>query len=148
MDALLEGAREGRSGVLVVRGEAGSGKTALLDDGVARAAGLRVLRAAGRESEIEEPFSGLAELLLPLAGLLDTLPQARAEALTSALGLGEGHGPRDRFAAYAGALDVLAAAAEQTPLLVVVDDAHRLDEASAEAIAFLASGSGMMGLRC
>jgi tetratricopeptide (TPR) repeat protein len=138
IDAVLDAAREGGSGVLVLRGEPGSGKTALLDDAVSRAAGVRVLRTSGRDTEVEVPFVALAELCNPLAWLLEALPAARAEPLAAALGLE--HAPRagDRFAVYAGALDLLTAAAEEEPLLVVVDDAHSLDEASAEAIAFIA----------
>src|SRR5439155_15835343 len=138
IDSMLDAAREGRSGVLVLRGEAGSGKTALLDDACTRAAGLRVLRTAGRDAEIEAPFAALAELCRPLAPLLETLPPARAEALAAALGFAGAPVVRDRFAAYAGALDLLTAAAEEMPLLLVVDDAHLLDDASAYAIAFLA----------
>jgi GMP synthase-like glutamine amidotransferase/tetratricopeptide (TPR) repeat protein len=146
IDALLDTAREGGSGVLVLRGDAGSGKTALLDDAVSRAGGLRVLRTAGRDGEIEVPFAALAELLRPLIGLLETMAPARAQPLAAALGRSDTPGQRDRFAAYAGALDVLTAAAENEPLLVVVDDGHRLDDASAEAIGFLAQRLGADGI--
>ena len=146
IEALLDVAREGGSGVLVLRGDAGSGKTALLDDAVSRAAGLRVLRTAGREREIEVPFAAVSDLLRPLVGLLETMPPARAQPLAAALGLGDAPATRDRFAAYAGVLDVLTAAAENEPLLVVVDDAHRLDDASAEAIEFLAQRLGADGI--
>ena len=124
--------------MIVVRGEAGAGKTALLDDAVARARGLTVLRTRGADREGEQHFAAVAELCEPLLGRLERAPAARAAALASALGLGAPIGAVDRFAVYAGMLDLLTAAAEETPLLVVVDDAHLLDEASAEAIAFIA----------
>ena len=132
-------AREGGSAVIVIRGEAGVGKTALLDYAVARAGGLRVLRARGGELEADQRFAALAELCRPLLGRLARLPEARAAALASAFGL---HSPAcvvDRYAVYAGTLDLLTAAAEEeNPLLVVVDDAHLLDDASAEGVAFIA----------
>jgi GMP synthase-like glutamine amidotransferase/DNA-binding CsgD family transcriptional regulator len=137
IESALAAARQGGSAVLVVRGDAGAGKTAQLDDAVARARGLRVVRARGADPE-GEPFAGLAQLCEPLLDRLERLPAARAAALSSALGLGAPTGTFDRYAVYAGMLDLLTAAAEETPILVVVDDAHLLDEASAEAIPFIA----------
>ena len=131
-------ARRGGSAVIVVRGEAGTGKTALLDDAVARARGLRVVRTRGADPDGEQRFAGLAELCRPLLGQLARLPAPRAAALGSALALRPPHRAVDRYAVYAGMLGLLTAAAEETPILVVVDDAHLLDEASAEAIRFIA----------
>jgi GMP synthase-like glutamine amidotransferase/DNA-binding CsgD family transcriptional regulator len=131
-------ARQGGSSVIVVRGEAGAGKTALLDDAVARARELRVVRTRGSESAAEQGFGGLAELCAPLLDWLDHLPAARASALSAAFRLGAGPRSIDRYAVYAGVLDLLTAAAEERPLLAVVDDAHLLDDASAEAIPFIA----------
>ena len=139
IERALTTARQGGSAVIVVRGEAGAGKTALLDDAVARARGLTVLRTRGADREGEQHFAAVAELCEPLLGRLARVPAARAAALASALGLGAPTRAVDRFAVYAGMLDLLTTAAEEeTPLLVVVDDAHLLDEASAEAIAFIA----------
>jgi GMP synthase-like glutamine amidotransferase/DNA-binding CsgD family transcriptional regulator len=138
IDSALAAARQGGSAVIVVRGEAGAGKTALLEDAVARARGLTVVRARGADPEREQRFAGLAELCKPLLDRLERLPAVRAAALSSALGLGAPAGAVDRYAVYAGMLDLLTAAAEETPILVVVDDAHLLDEASAEAIPFMA----------
>jgi len=124
--------------VIVVRGEAGAGKTALLDDAVGRARGLRVVRTRGADPDGEQPFAGLVELCRPLLDRLDELPAARATALSSALRIGAPRGTVDRYAVYAGMLDLLTAVAEETPILAVVDDAHLLDEPSAEAVAFIA----------
>jgi GMP synthase (glutamine-hydrolysing) len=131
-------ARQGGSAVIVVRGEGGTGKTALLDDAVARARGLKVVRTRGADPEGEQRFAALRELCEPLVGQLALLPAARAAALASALGRGAPHRAVDRYAVYAGMLGLLTAAAEETPILVVVDDAHLLDEASADAIRFIA----------
>lgn len=140
VEALFAGARLGQSGVLVVRGEAGIGKSALLEDAVARAPGLRVLRAWGTESERDLPFAGLAALLRPLHDRIELLPGPQAEALGVALALraGAGDGGRtDRFAVSAGLLTLLTQAGEEVPTAVVVDDAHLLDRPSAEALAFV-----------
>jgi GMP synthase-like glutamine amidotransferase/DNA-binding CsgD family transcriptional regulator len=134
----LTAARQGGSAVIVIRGEAGMGKTALLEDAVARARGLGVVRTRGTDPHNEQPFTGLAELCQPLLGRLPRLPAARAAALASALGLEAPLRAPDRYAVYAAMLDLLTAAAEDTPILVVVDDAHLLDEASAEAMPFIA----------
>jgi DNA-binding CsgD family transcriptional regulator len=137
IDGLLDGVRDGGSGVLLVRGEAGIGKSALLDYACQRAAGFTVVTARGLESEAELAFAGLADLLRPLLGLLDHIPAPQAEALAGALALGPPVAG-DRFAVAAGALSLLAAAAEEQPLLLVVDDAHWLDAASAETLRFAA----------
>ena len=90
LERLLAGVRTGASAVLVLRGEPGVGKSALLEGAAEAASGMRVLRARGVESEVELPFSGLHELLRPLLGALDELPAPQAEALRTALALGEG----------------------------------------------------------
>ncbi|MEA2419654.1 MAG: hypothetical protein QOE60_1860, partial [Thermoleophilaceae bacterium] len=138
IDIALRAAREGKSTVIVLRGEAGIGKTALLDDAVQRSTGLRMLRIRGEDSEPELPFAGLAALCRPLAGYLEAIEPARAERLAGVLGLEGPARAEDRFSVSAGTLDLLAAAAEETPLLVVVDDAHWLGDATSEAIAFVA----------
>ncbi len=139
-------ARHGGSAVIVLRGEAGMGKTALLEDALARARGLRVVRTRGADPEGEQGFAALAELCEPLLDQLPRLPAARAGALASALALQSSHRAVDRYAVYAGMLDLLTAAAEETPILVIVDDAHLLDEASAEALPFIARRLWMDGI--
>jgi AAA ATPase domain len=146
IDSALAVARRGGSAVVVVRGEAGVGKTALLDDAVARARGLRVVRTRGAGPEDERPFAALAELFEPLLGELSRLSTARAAAVASALGFRAPDRALDRYAVYAGMLDVLTTAAEETPTLVVVDDAHLLDAASAEAIPFIARRLWIAGI--
>ena len=132
---MLADARLGRSAVLAIVGEPGIGKTALLDYAAERAAGMRVLRARGVESETEVPFASLLELLRPALSVLDSIPAPQAEALAGALALRPA-GTQDRFAIGAGTLSVLAAYADRAPLLVLVDDAHWLDGSGAEALLF------------
>jgi len=136
IDALLASARSGRGGALVVRGEPGIGKSALLSYAEEGAEGMRLLHARGVEAEAELPFSGLYELLRPLLGLLGEVPERQAAALRGAFGLGP---PLDaRLLIGAGTLSLLAAAAEERPVLCSVDDAHWLDGASADALVFVA----------
>ena len=135
IDALLEGTRASRSGVLVVRGEAGIGKSSLLEHAVAACADVPVLRATGVESESELAFAGLHQLLRPVLGLLDRLPASQAGALAGAFGL-DGAAVGDRFLVSLGTLGLLAEAAEERGLVCVVDDAQWLDEPSAEALVF------------
>jgi GMP synthase-like glutamine amidotransferase/DNA-binding CsgD family transcriptional regulator len=143
IDAALACARRGESAVLVLRGDAGIGKTALLDAAAARARGLRVLRASGEDAAgTEHPFTALAELCRPLADGLERISPPRAEATAAILDPGSGARISDRFAVYAGAFDLLVEAATETPLLVLVDDVHLLDDASHEAVAFLARRLG------
>ncbi|GAA5132243.1 ATP-binding protein [Pseudonocardia adelaidensis] len=137
IDALLAAGRDGISGALVVRGEPGIGKTALLEYAGQRADGMRVLRGAGIESEAELPFAGLHLLLRPAADALEALPGPQRRALASAFGLGDGDGG-DRFLVGAAVLSVLAQLAETRPLLCLVDDAQWLDRPSAEALLFAA----------
>src|SRR4051794_36139282 len=132
---LLAAAREGRSGVVVLTGESGIGKSALLDATAAAAEGMRVLRARGVESESQVPFAGLLELLRPALSAVERIPEPQAAALGSALALRPGTA-QDRFAVGAATLSLLAAYADEAPLLVLVDDAHWLDGASADALLF------------
>ena len=137
VDHLLEEARAGKSIVLVIRGDAGIGKTALLGYALDQAEGTLRLRARGIESESEIAFSGLVDVLRPIAGLIETLPGPQAAALAGAMALGPPVAG-DRFAIYAACLGLLASAAESSPVVVVVDDLQWLDPASAEALLFSA----------
>jgi DNA-binding CsgD family transcriptional regulator len=134
---VLDAVREGLSGVLVLRGEPGIGKTALLDYAIEAAADLRVVRLVGIESEMEVGFSSLHQFLLPFLDRLDELPVPQGAALGSAFGLRDG-GPPDRLLVGLASLSLLAAAACDQPLLCVVDDAQWLDRESAAALAFVA----------
>jgi DNA-binding CsgD family transcriptional regulator len=134
---LLADARAGRSGALVLRGEAGIGKTALLEDAAVRAAGMRVLRTAGVPGEAELPFSALHLLLRAVTDRIPRLPAPQAAALGGAFGLTPVQGI-DQFSAGAAVLTLLADLAEERPLLVLVDDAHWLDQASARTLTFAA----------
>jgi DNA-binding CsgD family transcriptional regulator len=133
---ILAAAREGRSGVLVVGGEPGIGKTALLDLAAEQAAGMRLLRATGVESELELAFAGLHQLLWPVLDRIDRLAAPQAAALRGAFGLGPP--PADRFLVAVAMLSLLAEVAEERPLLVLVDDLQWVDAASAESLAFAA----------
>ena len=137
LDRLLAGVRGGSSGVLVVDGEAGVGKTALLEYTVEAAREFRIARTSGVEAEMELPFAAVQQLCSPLLDFLDRLPQPQHEALRVAFGLIAGHAP-DPFLVGLAVLSLLSEAAEERPLMVVVDDAHWLDHASARALAFVA----------
>lgn len=134
---LLDEARRGRSGVLVVRGEAGVGKTALLNQAIAQAGDLQVVRVSGAESEAELAFSGVHQLCAPHLGRLDRLPAPQRVALATALGLAEGR-PPDRFLVGLAVLTLLADAAAQQPLVCVIDDAQWLDSASVQTLSIVA----------
>ncbi|WP_147138982.1 AAA family ATPase, partial [Nocardia ninae] len=135
IDRLLTAARDGRSAALVVRGEPGIGKTALLN--YAAAQGLPTVRSAGIESEAELPFAGLHLLVRPGIHLLDTLPDRQRDALRGAFGLAE-HDPADRMLIGLAVLSLLAEEAADGPLLCLIDDAHWLDRATAETLLFAA----------
>jgi DNA-binding NarL/FixJ family response regulator len=137
VDRLLAQAREGQSGALLVRGEPGIGKTALLEYARDNAKDMTVLVARGIESESELPYSGLSDLAGPLLGLRDRLPPAQSLALGQALALEEGGTP-PRFAVPAALLGLLGTAAEDRPVLALVDDAQWIDAPSMEAIVFVA----------
>ena len=145
LDGLLVDARADRSGVLVLRGEPGIGKTALLDLAVGLAQGFRVLRARGVESESEIAFAGLQELFRPVTERLVALPERQRAVLAGALALGP-PAAGDPLAVRAATLSMLAAEAKDRPALVVVDDAHWLDAPSAEALAFAARRLDSEGL--
>ncbi|WP_371518053.1 AAA family ATPase [Kitasatospora sp. NBC_01300] len=132
---LLDAAREGRSGVLLLRGEPGIGKTALLDHAVGRAGeAFRVIRAAGVEYEAELPFAGLSLLLTPGLDRLHTLPGPQRRALEAAFGLAEESAPVERLLVGLATLGLLAELATERPLLCVLDDAQWLDDASLDAL--------------
>src|SRR6266567_2040785 len=137
LDGLLDRARAGRGGTLVLEGEAGVGKTALLEYAVASASGLTVLRAAGVESERELAFAALHQLCAPLLDRLDRLPGPQRDALATVFGITAGAVP-DRFFIGLAVLGLLSEAAEKRPLMCVIDDAQWLDRASAQALAFVA----------
>ena len=137
VDELLGVARAGRSGTLVVRGEAGIGKTALLDYAVAAAAGFRVQRAVAVESELEMAYATAHQLCGRLADGAHRLPDLQADAIRTAFGMRDGP-PPNPFLVGLALLGLLAEAAAQRPLLCVVDDAQWLDKASAQVLAFAA----------
>lgn len=134
---LLRSARSGRSGVLVVHGDAGIGKTALLDYLVDQASDCRVLRAAGVETEMELAFAGLHQLCHPLLDGVDELPPPQAEALGTAFGMRSGS-PPDRFLIGLGVLTLLSEHTGDRPLVCVIDDAQWLDQASLQGLTFVA----------
>jgi hypothetical protein len=134
--ALLEAARGSSGGALVIRGVAGSGKSTLLADAGTAAADMTVLRTQGVESESPLAFAALQRLLWPLRKGVGGLPAPQRTALQAAFGEVEGEG--DRFLAFLGTLSLLDDAAEERPVLVIADDAHWLDEASANALLFVA----------
>jgi DNA-binding CsgD family transcriptional regulator len=134
---LLDGARQSRSAVLVFSGEPGVGKSALLQDAREQASDMRVLSGSGVETEAHLPFAALQQIVRPILGHIENLPKPQAAALRGALGLAAG-GSDDRFLVSLAALSLLADAAETRPLLCLVDDAQWLDDASADALVFVA----------
>src|SRR5260370_15770861 len=137
LDQLINTVRAGGSGVLVVRGEPGVGKSALLDYLVGYAAGCRVVRAAGVQSEMELAFAGLHQLLAPVVDRADRLPVPQRDALRTAFGLSAGPGP-GRFLVGLGVLGLVFDGAGGRPLVCVVDDEQWLDRASVQALGFVA----------
>ena len=137
LEELLAEARSGDSRALVIRGDAGVGKSALLTYASQHAQGMTLLRVNGSEAESELAFAGLFGLLRPILDKIPELPEPQANALSAAFGLALSDAP-DRFLVSAAALSLLAVAAEETPLLALIDDAHWLDQPSAEAIVFAA----------
>src|SRR5215212_7976083 len=137
LDQLVNAARAGESRALVVRGEPGVGKTALLDYLAEHASGCRVARVAGVQSEMELAFAGLHQLLAPMLGRLQRLPGPQQAALRAAFGLGPGSAP-DRFLVGLATLGLLADVAQEDPLVCLVDDAQWLDQASAQVLGFVA----------
>src|ERR687888_1010235 len=137
LDGLLAQVLEGQSVVLVIRGEAGIGKTALLQYAAGQASGFRVAQVTSVEAEMELPFAGIHQLCTPLLDQLEVLPLPQQDALNVALGLASGDVP-NRFLVGLAVLGLLSAAAEERPLLCVVEDAHWLDDASALVLGFIA----------
>ncbi len=133
---LIADARRGRSAVLVMRGEPGIGKTELLRQLIAEVPGFGVARVAGVESEMELPFAGLHQLCAPMLGRLGSLAEPQRRALSVAFGLASGDSP-DRFLVALAALSLMAEAAQERPILCVVDDAQWLDQASAQVLGFI-----------
>jgi len=137
LDRLVADLRAGQSQVLVLHGEAGVGKTALLEYLLERASGCCLTRTAGVESEMELAFAGLHQLCAPFLDRLERLPGPQRDALSTAFNLRDGDTP-DRFAVGLAVLSLLSEVAGERPLVCVVDDAHWLDRASAQALMFVA----------
>ena len=137
LDGLVEAVRAGESRALVVRGEPGVGKTALLEYIAEHASGCRVVRAAGVQSEMELAFAGLHQLLGPMLDRLERLPVPQRDALRTAFGVSPGPAP-DRFFIGLAVLSLLSDVAEEQPLICLVDDEQWLDRASAQVLAFVA----------
>src|SRR3954451_21893358 len=137
LDGVVDAIRRGEGQSLVVRGEAGIGKTALLEYLVRSASDLTVLRAVGVESEMELPYAGLHQLCASLLDRLDRLPTPQRQALEVAYGLSVGGAP-DRFLVGLAVLSLLSEAADERPILCLIDDAQWLDRASALTLAFVA----------
>ena len=137
LDGLLENVRRGQSAALVIHGEAGVGKTALLQYCARQASGFRVARAAGVETEMELPFAGLHQLCAPMLERLDALPEPQQVALRVAFGLASGE-PPERFLVALAALSLLAEIAAERPLVCFIEDAQWLDGASAQVLGFVA----------
>jgi DNA-binding CsgD family transcriptional regulator len=137
IDALLVGASRGVSGALLLTGDAGAGKTALLEYAADTTAGMTVVRARGIEAESSLPFAALADVLRPMIAQIDRLPPVQSASLSAALAIGPPL-PGDRFTTYVAALNVVALFAETQPVLIIVDDLHWIDPESAEAFFFAA----------
>jgi hypothetical protein len=137
LNTLLDQVRDGMSAALVLRGEAGIGKTALLNATVESAQDLSVIRLAGIESEMQLGYAALHRLLLPYLPRLEHLPEPQRDALRSAFGLAS-LAPSDRFLVSLAALSLLCDVAQEVPLLIVVDDAQWLDRESVDALVFVA----------
>src|SRR3954471_227500 len=133
----LQKARDGKAAILVLRGRQGLGKTALLDHAVSRASGFRVIRASAVASETQLSYAALQVLCAQLLDDVGQLPSVQRDALATAMGQLRGSDP-DRFLLGLAALNLLAGAAGSRPLLCIIDDAHWLDQPSAQALAFVA----------
>jgi DNA-binding CsgD family transcriptional regulator len=137
LNGLIEAARRGRGGALVLRGEPGVGLSTLVEDSVAGASRMRVARIRGAEPEHDIDFAALHQLCVPMLERLDGLPARQRDSLAAAFGLIEGRA-EDPFLVGLAVLALLSKAAEEQPLLCAIDDAQWLDEPSAEALAFVA----------
>ncbi|GIH25758.1 hypothetical protein Aph01nite_40680 [Acrocarpospora phusangensis] len=147
LDKLVAAVRAGESQSLVLRGDPGVGKSALLDYLVERAAGCRVARAAGVRAEMGLPYAAVHQLCAPMMERLDRLPEPQRDALRAAFGLRAGP-PPDRFLAGLAVLSLLADVADDRPLVCVIDDAQWLDSASAQALAFAARRLSAESVAC
>src|SRR4051794_40276926 len=141
LDELVASVRAGASRALVLRGETGVGKSALLEHLIGHASGCGIARAAGIESEVELAFAGLHQLCTPFVDRLERLPGPQRDALGTSLGVRDGDAP-DGFLVGLAVLSLLSDVAEDRPLICVVDDAQWLDAASAQALAFVARRLG------
>jgi len=141
LDGVVTAVRSGQSRALVIRGEAGVGKSALLDYLVGAASGVRVVRAVGVESEMELPFAALQQLCAPMLDQVGRLPGPQREALEIVFGLSGGPAP-DRFLVGLAVLSLLSEVADERPLVCVVDDAQWLDQASSLALRFVSRRLG------
>src|SRR6266705_5019818 len=137
LDRFVAGVRAGEGRALVVRGEPGVGKTVLLDCLAGRASGCLVARAVGAQPEMELAFAGLHQLCAPMLDHAESLPGPQREALRTAFGLSAGPAP-DRFLVGLAVIGLLSDAAEEQPLICLVDDQQWLDHASAQALGFAA----------
>ena len=137
LDRVIAGARAGNSQILVVRGEAGVGKTALLEYLLERALDCRIARVVGDESEMELAFAGLHQFCAPMLDHLGRIPEPQRDALSTSFGLSTGE-PPDRFLVGLAVLSLLAEVAEDRPLVCLVDDAQWIDRVSAQTLAFVA----------
>src|ERR1700754_1322151 len=137
LDRLLESVRAGKSRTLALHGEPGVGKTALLDYLAGQAAGCRVARVAGIESEMELAFAGLQQLCAPMLDRMERLPEPQREALRTAFGMSPGLAP-DRFLIGLAVLSLLSDAAAEVPVLCLIDDQQWLVRASAQGLPVLA----------
>src|SRR5689334_6679116 len=141
LDRLAASVRTGSSGALVVRGDAGVGKSALLEYLAQQSWGCAIARAAGVESEMELAYAGLQQLCAPFLDRVERLPGPQRDALSTAFGLRDGD-PPDRFLVGLAVLSLLSDLAEDRPVVCIVDDAQWLDAASAQALAFVARRLG------
>ncbi len=143
IDALLDQARSGSGGALLLRGEPGIGKTSLLQAARERADGMNVARAGGVEAEAQLPFAALGDIATPVLGQLATLPEPQADAISAALALAPSErAVNERLAMFAGFLGLISAGARERPLLILVDDAQWLDRASADCLGYAARRLG------
>ena len=139
IEALLDGARSGCGGSLVLRGEPGIGKTALLAEIRRRAPRMLVATASGVESEAQLPFAALGELASPMLSGLAELPEPQSTAISTALALAPGERAiNERLAMFAGFLGLIRVTARERPVLILVDDAHWLDRPSSECLGYAA----------
>jgi hypothetical protein len=147
IDRLVAAVQAGHSQVLVMQGEAGVGKTALLTYLAGQASGCRVVRTVAVQSEMELPFAGLHQMCAPLLGWLGSVPEPQRSALLTAFGMSAGP-PPDRFLVGLAVLSLLSAVADDRPLIGIIDDAQWLDRASAQALGFAARrlGADAVGL--